>query len=368
MKRNFNDVLKERGLHVVDGEYNGTKQKMHLADDDGYEYSLSFDVMADKRTKEPARFAKTNPYTLKNLRNFIRFNDLQCELLATDNPNGQKEKLPFRCACGAIYYMHYNHLLTTMKDTCNDCGYKRDSKFTKNYINELLEPMGYKLVDGAESGYRSICIEDADGYRYKTTVPNLIYGHTTPIKFHKNNPYTVANMKRYLTDNGILAKLLIDDDATVEVRVDYLPFECCDCHETYMAQWCQVVSNNRIRCERCEGKQSTLAYMVEQYLISAGVEYIKEYRFDDCRNKRALPFDFYLPTINAVIEVNGQQHYYQSPIFAQPLEERQRLDKIKRDYCISNGIKYLELPAWWIFNGREMDRYKKEVDNIIKQD
>lgn len=368
MKRDFNEVLKERGLHVVDGEYNNTKQKMHLADDEGYEYSLSFDMIADKRTKAPARFAKTNIYTLKNLRNFIKLNDLQCELLATENPNGQKEKLPFRCVCGAIYYMHYNHLLTTMKDTCNDCGYKRDSKFTNGYINELLEPMGYKLVDGTESGYRSICIEDVDGYRYKTTVPNLIYSHTTPIKFHKNNPYTVVNMKRYLTDNGIPVKLLIDDDATIEVGVDYLPFECCDCHEIYMAQWYQVVSNNRIRCERCEGKQSTLAYMVEQCLISAGVEYVKEYRFNDCRNKRALPFDFYLPTINAVIEVNGQQHYYQSPIFAQPLEERQRLDKIKKDYCISHGIKYLELPAWWIFNGREMDRYKKEINNIIKQD
>ena len=365
MGRDVNEALLRVGMELVDGTFNGTKQKAHLIDKDGYEYFLSFDSIADKRTRLPAKFAKRNPYTLKNLKNFIKLNNLNCELLATESPKDQKEKLPFRCACGNIYYMHYNHLLTTMKDTCNECGYKRDSRFTNEYVGELLAPFGYKIIDGTDVSYRSICVEDEYGYRYKCTVPNLAYAHTTPIKFHKLNPYTAYNMKKYLCDNNIGVRLLLSDETPIEVGTDYMPFECCECHNTYMAQWGQVVSGGRIRCERCERKQSTLSYMVEQYLLEREVLFVKEYRFNDCRNKRALPFDFYLPKHNAVIEVHGGQHYYQSPIFEQKLEERQRLDAIKENYCKDNGIQYLAIPEWWIRNNHSIKRYKQEIDNII---
>ena len=131
---------------------------------------------------------------------------------------------------------------------------------------------------------------------------------STPIKFHKLNPYTIENMKLFLTSNDYPVRLLESNDKNIEVRTDYLRFVCCDCGSEYMATWGQVVETDRFRCEKCVKKQSNLSYYVEQYLIEKDVEYIREFRFDDCRYKRALPFDFYLPLYNYVmLEQNKEE-------------------------------------------------------------
>lgn len=109
---------------------------------------------------------------------------------------------------------------------------------------------------------------------------------------------------------------------------------------------------------------SKLEYKVEKYLIEKGVKYIPQYKFDDCINKRSLPFDFYLPNNNVLIEVNGAQHYYEDKFFnGMGLEERKRIDKIKKDYCIQNGYKFLEIPFWDIES--KISTYKRKIDDIL---
>ena len=365
-KEKVDDILMSRGLKLKDDVYVLSKAKMHCIDEYGDEYSLTLDNIQDRRTVSFAKYSTRNPYTLHNLNLFIKENELECELLSTENPKSEKEKLEFRCKCGKHYFLCYNHLLINQKDTCNECGRARDSKYTPEYINSIISGLGYSLIPNTLASYRSICIQDADGYKYKVTLPNLING-TTPIKFHKLNPYTIENMKLFLFSNNYPVKLLEPDRKDIEVRTDYLKFICCDCGSEYMATWSQVVETNRFRCEKCVKKQSNLSYYVEQYLIEKGVEYIREFRFDDCRYKRALPFDFYLPSHNYVIEVNGDQHYYENPMFRQSLEERQKIDKIKEKYCIENNIGFLAIPRWWIQNKHETKRYKQEIDNIIEQ-
>lgn len=78
-------------------------------------------------------------------------------------------------------------------------------------------------------------------------------------------------------------------------------------------------------------------------------------------------FDFYIPSINYVIEVHGQQHYYQSPMFDQALEERQKIDLYKKDYCEQHGVGYLEIPYWLIIQSKT-ETYKTMINNILKKD
>ena len=93
-------------------------------------------------------------------------------------------------------------------------------------------------------------------------------------------------------------------------------------------------------------------------------------RFDDCRNIKPLPFDFYLVDYNICIEVQEEQHYYEdaSLKFGTKLEERQRIDKIKEDYCINNNIGYLAIPFWNIYNNRKYNlKFTKQKQDIIGQ-
>lgn len=84
---------------------------------------------------------------------------------------------------------------------------------------------------------------------------------------------------------------------------------------------------------------------IRKFLKTQEFKFKAQHAWEDCRLERLLYFDFYLPEINSVIEYHGKQHYEPVEIFGG--EERFKLqqlrDKIKKDYCISKGIGYIEI-------------------------
>ena len=86
------------------------------------------------------------------------------------------------------------------------------------------------------------------------------------------------------------------------------------------------------------------------------IKYVCQKTFMECKDKRILPFDFYLPDYNICIEYHGGQHY--KPVNGMrnkkfSLKESIKIfniikkhDKIKKDYCKNNNIHLLEIPYW----------------------
>jgi very-short-patch-repair endonuclease len=75
------------------------------------------------------------------------------------------------------------------------------------------------------------------------------------------------------------------------------------------------------------------------------VQYIKEFTYPDCHNIRPLPFDFYLPKYNGLIEYDGEQHFKEVPCWGgkKGLEDRQARDAIKTEFCRVNNIPLLRI-------------------------
>lgn len=92
-------------------------------------------------------------------------------------------------------------------------------------------------------------------------------------------------------------------------------------------------------CKKCS--ESIGENKISKILEEKNIEFIREYKFSDCRNKYPLPFDFYLPDSNTIIEYNGIQHYEPIEFFGgqKSLDYRKKLDIIKSDYCEENNIK-----------------------------
>jgi hypothetical protein len=87
------------------------------------------------------------------------------------------------------------------------------------------------------------------------------------------------------------------------------------------------------------------------------VSFREQERFCGCRNVYPLPFDFWIPASNVAIEYNGEQH--RSGRFYKfnkkiDLEERRRLDSIKRDFCSSNKITLIEISSM------------KDIDKVLE--
>lgn len=90
--------------------------------------------------------------------------------------------------------------------------------------------------------------------------------------------------------------------------------------------------------------------IIEECLKNNNIKYEKQKRFEDCRYKNPLPFDFYIPANNCCIEYQGEQHYFPVDFGGKGLELaeeqfqiNQERDKIKRTYCQNNNIKLIEV-------------------------
>jgi hypothetical protein len=96
-------------------------------------------------------------------------------------------------------------------------------------------------------------------------------------------------------------------------------------------------------CPKC--KESKGEKIIRDYLTKNNIKFIPQHKFDDCKDIKPLPFDFYLPEYNTCIEYDGRQHFEIIDRWGgvNGLIDQQNKDKIKTDYCFNNKIKLLRI-------------------------
>lgn len=97
-------------------------------------------------------------------------------------------------------------------------------------------------------------------------------------------------------------------------------------------------------CPKCA--ESSGEKKVALWLKCHNIKYVSQKTFDNCKDIRPLPFDFYLPKHNTCIEYQGEQHYKPIRFFGgeDKFKIQQKHDRIKREYCKNNNIILLEIP------------------------
>lgn len=100
---------------------------------------------------------------------------------------------------------------------------------------------------------------------------------------------------------------------------------------------------NGVRCDKCKSYKGELK--IRDLLLKKGVFFEEQVRFSDCRLKKPLVFDFFLPIHNILIEFDGEQHI-------RPIERwggekafqlQRKRDEIKNNYCKNNGITLVRI-------------------------
>ena len=96
-------------------------------------------------------------------------------------------------------------------------------------------------------------------------------------------------------------------------------------------------------CPACNFSHGETA--IKKWLDDHNIDYVTQKRFKDCKDKRTLPFDFYIPTKNAAIEYDGEQHYKPIDWFGgeKRLNYVNKHDRIKTEYCNNNNIQLLRI-------------------------
>ena len=120
----------------------------------------------------------------------------------------------------------------------------------------------------------------------------------------------------------------------------------CRTHPNIIHTTTYLHLTQRVGCPLCAGSKAE--HKVREYLNRSGIDYIYQYRTDECKNIKHLSFDFLLPARKIAIEVNGKQHYEPIDYFGgiKTFKKQQINDDIKRNYCKENNILLIEIPYW----------------------
>lgn len=180
------------------------------------------------------------------------------------------------------------------------------------------------------------------GYdKWRVTLSDIRRGVRCP-KCRGVAPETVENFREYVHDttNGhyqLFSKVI--EGNNVPVLIKHL-----DCNSIFPVSPHSFKGKNGTRCPICN--ESSGERYIRLFLEKLGIKYEVQKRFDDCRYKRTLPFDFYIPKLGIAIEYDGIQHFKWGNFYntKEKVAEYRLRDHIKDWFCMSQGIYLIRIP------------------------
>ena len=220
-------------------------------------------------------------------------------------------------------------------------------KTTEEFINELKEiNSDIEVLGEYVNNKTKIKVKcRVDGYIWEMTPKHLLHKHGCPKCYNdkrgddlrKTHEQFVNELKAVNNNVEILGEY-IDNKTKIKVK-------CKKCNHT----WNATPNNLLTKCSGCpKCNISKGEKRIAKYLDSKNIKYKTQYRFKDCKNSRTLPFDFYVPSLNVVIEYDGIQHYEIIDYFGglDMFIYTKIHDTIKTIYCKENEIKLIRIPYW----------------------
>lgn len=266
------------------------------------------------------------------------------------------------CDCGKETVACMGNIKTGKTKSCG-CLEKLSRYNRKHVDNSIIGQRFGNLIVVKDSGNRKSngsvlweCLCDCGNITYSDS-SNLKRGHTTSCGCAKKNYINSLKLDIIGKRFGLLKVIneVFDDSYTRRM------VECqCDCGNKSIHAVTDLTTGHTVSCG-CLYKSKGEMY-IENLLTENNIIYETQKRFKNCKNKRSLPFDFYLPKYNLCIEYQGEQHYQPVKFWGgkERFEIYQQNDKIKKQYCIDNNICLLCLP--YTLTNEEI---KKEILNIL---
>ena len=106
-------------------------------------------------------------------------------------------------------------------------------------------------------------------------------------------------------------------------------------------------------CPKCNESKGEKA--IRKYLKISKIEFKSQYKINECKNIRSLPFDFAIFKENGLvglIEYQGEQHFREAAFGSKTNDPKlnflkiKHRDQIKLNYCQNHGIPLLIIPHW----------------------
>lgn len=120
----------------------------------------------------------------------------------------------------------------------------------------------------------------------------------------------------------------------------FLNFMCPDCGFVKNIQIKTLTRNNGFICAKCGDGISYPEKFLFNFLEQLNIEFITQLNKKTLQWCGSYKYDFYIPNINCIVEVNGSQHYTRGMkhLGGRSLEEEQKNDSLKQNLAKKNGV------------------------------
>ena len=283
------------------------------------------------------------------------------------HPKNNKILWECKCSCGnpEIIYATTANLTQGYKTSCG-CSRKENAKKAattkrKDLTNQVFGKLTalYYIENTSPPLWHCKC---ECGNEINVVSTSLTRGNTTSCGCRRKDLRKSLIGKRF-------GKLLVVEQVenyiapSGQTQIQYRC--CCDCGNEIivMATSLQQGLTQSCGCIRSVGEM-----VIAQFLKEKNIDFQQEYRFNDCKDERPLPFDFCIfnpdKTIKLLIEINGKQHYeprYSSNVETSQkiFETQQKHDLIKKIYCLENNYDLLIIPYY------NLNHYKEIIEERL---
>ena len=343
------EYYKSYGYEVLEDTYVNNKYPMKIKTQEGYIARLCLSNL--QQGQGVFIFGQNNEYTLQNIQHFINLHNSKTKLLS-QTFEGNGNDLEFRCGCGNIFNRTWGNMKHFEAFNCPQCAiYKRSVKERLDFdkVAKLFEQNNLILLSD-ESQYinngTKLNALTTEGYKVSISYNNLSKKKKpTVLGLNYNKKFFDYNMDLWLRNNNIECEYLeVVDEKQKSIACK------CSCGKIFTSPYIRVARGQKTRCEVCTSKQSHYSLLTENWLIEHEINYVKEKRYSQCKDKQTLPFDFYLTDYNILIEVDGEQHYRTNSKYFSSLIKQH--DLVKDKFCKDNYIKLVRVPYWEYYSNQ----------------
>lgn len=239
----------------------------------------------------------------------------------------------YRCKCGNESKTRYKDFIKGMR--CAKCSGKE--KHTFDFVKAKFEAENCLLLDNiyknCQTRMQYIC---SCGNESKITYKNFNKGKRCA-KCGNSEKHTFVFVKQKFLDSGciLLEENYINNNKPMKYK--------CICGNESKITYMNFRQGQR--CSKCKNKTERI---VSEFLEEKYTNIVFQAKFEWCKNKKCLPFDFLIDNMKILIEVDGLQHFKQVSNWQSP-EETLRRDTIKAKEALIRGYSVIRISQEDIF-------------------
>lgn len=225
---------------------------------------------------------------------------------------------------------------------------------TDEFINkcELVHNHKYNYKNTKyENSHTKVCVDCKEHGEFSLRAGDHLFGYGCP---KCNKMY--LNTKKFIEKANLIHNYKYDYSLVEYINAKTKIIIICEKHGEFLQRTSDHLNSSG--CPQCSSSKGEL--FIEKFLNENNIMFERQKKFDECKGmKRTLPFDFYLPQHNQLIEFDGEQHFkiinYWGGI--DKLKKQQKNDMIKNCFAKKMDIKLLRIKFDEVNN----------INNILKK-